>query len=105
MKIKIEAEIKREDKRSNGLTPYSCNTVGASLAAFIEPLAHRQNVASLSLLPKKVASSANHKHANLKTGLMKYLLSVLPIKTSRYHYLGTVEVIVGLNSVFIVKKS
>ena len=96
MKIKIKAEIKPEDKRSNGSTPYSCSTVSASLAASLEPLGHCQNVASLSLLPKKVVSSANHKHANLKTGLMKYLLSVLPIKTSRYHYLGTVEVIVGL---------
>ena len=83
MKIKIEAEIKPEDKRSNGLTPYSCNTVGASLADFIEPLAHRQNVASLSLLPKKVVSSPNHKHANLKTGLMKYLLSVLTYKNKQ----------------------
>ena len=26
-----------------------CNTVGPSLAAFLEPLAHHQNVASLSL--------------------------------------------------------
>ena len=58
----------------------------------------------LKSFTQKVASSANHKHANLKTGLMKYLLSVLPIKTSRYHYLGTVEVIVGLNSVYSEKE-
>ena len=35
---------------------------------------------------------------------MKYLLSLLPINTDRYRYLGTFEVIFGLNSVFIVKK-
>ena len=35
---------------------------------------------------------------------MKYLLSLLPINTDRYRYLGTFEVIFDLNSVFIVKK-
>ena len=53
---------------------------------------------------QKIVSSANHKHANLKTGLIKYLLSVLPINTDRYHYLGTFVVNFSLNSVFIVKK-
>ena len=44
------------------------------------------------------------KTGNLKTGLMKYLLLVLPINKERYHYLGILKVIFGLNSVFTVKK-
>ena len=43
------------------------------------------------------------KHVNLKTGLMKYLLFVLP-NTDRNHDPGTFEVIFGLSSVFIKKK-
>ena len=42
---------------------YSFRTVGPSLAASLEPLAHRQNVASVTLLRKKLVSTANHKHA------------------------------------------
>ena len=53
----------------------------------------------------KIVSSANHKHANLRTGLMKYLLLVLPINRDRQHYFSTFEVIFGLSSVFIVRKS